>query len=107
VGTVLYAILTSVALAFLGVSDLSRWSFGTMLYWAQGGNAVQLGAWWWYAPPGICTALLGMSLVLLNFGLDELGNPRLRASSAKRVGRRTWRPSDPTPVLRESAAERS
>jgi len=107
VGTVLYAILTSVALAFLGVSDLSSWSYGTMLYWAQGGNAVQLGAWWWYAPPGICTALLGMSLVLLNFGLDELGNPRLRASSAKRVGRRTWRPSDPTPVLRQSATESS
>ena len=106
VGTVLYAILTSVALAFLGVSDLSSWSYGTMLYWAQGGNAVQLGAWWWYAPPGVCTALLGMSLVLLNFGLDELGNPRLRAGSAKRVGQRTWRPSDPTPVLLESATER-
>ena len=106
VGTVLYAILTSVALAFLGVSDLSSWSYGTMLYWAQGGNAVQLGAWWWYAPPGVCTALLGMSLVLLNFGLDELGNPRLRAGRAKQVGRRTWRPSDPTPVLREPATER-
>ena len=42
VGTVLYAILTSVALAFLGVADLSQWSLGTMLYWAQNGNAVQL-----------------------------------------------------------------
>jgi peptide/nickel transport system permease protein len=101
VGTVLYAILTSVALAFLGVSDLSNWSYGTMLYWAQGGNAVQLNAWWWYVPPGICVALLGMSLVLLNFGLDELGNPRLRsASRSARIGRRTWRPSDPTPVER-------
>jgi peptide/nickel transport system permease protein len=107
VGTVLYAILTSVVLAFLGVADLSNWSFGTMLYWAQNGNAVQLGAWWWYVPPGVCVALLGMSLVLLNFGLDEFGNPRLRAGGAKRVGRRTWRPSDPTPVLRESATERS
>jgi peptide/nickel transport system permease protein len=108
VGTVLYAILTSVALAFLGVSDLSSWSYGTMLYWAQGGNAVQLNAWWWYAPPGICTALLGMSLVLLNFGLDELGNPRLRsATRAARIGRRSWRPSDPTPVLRELETERS
>ena len=108
VGTVLYAILTSVALAFLGVSDLSSWSYGTMLYWAQGGNAVQLNAWWWYAPPGVCTALLGMSLVLLNFGLDELGNPRLRsASRAARIGRRAWRPSDPTPVMRELETERS
>jgi peptide/nickel transport system permease protein len=101
VGTVLYAILTSVALAFLGVSNLSSWSYGTMLYWAQNGNAVQLGAWWWWAPPGICVALLGMSLVLLNFGLDELGNPRLRMAG-RRTGRRSWRPSDPTPVLREA-----
>ncbi len=105
VGTVLYAILTSVALAFLGVADLSKWSFGTMLYWAQNGNAVQLNAWWWYAPPGICVALLGMSMVLLNFGLDELGNPRLRAAGSVRVGRRTWRPSDPTPVVRDERRE--
>jgi peptide/nickel transport system permease protein len=107
VGTVLYAILTSVALAFLGVADLSTWSFGTMLYWAQSGNAVQLGAWWWYVPPGVCAALLGTSLVLLNFGLDELGNPRLRAAGRElRVGRRVWRPADPTPVLRDDGAGR-
>jgi peptide/nickel transport system permease protein len=102
VGTVLYAILTSVALAFIGVTDLSTWSYGTMLYWSQSGNAVQLGAWWWYVPPGLCVALLGMSLVLLNFGLDEFGNPRLRAANRKlKIGRRVWRPADPTPVLRE------
>ena len=101
VGTVLYAILTSVALAFLGVSNLSSWSFGTILYWAQNSNAVQLGAWWWYGPPGVCVALLGMSLVLLNFGLDELGNPRLRSAGLGRRGRRSWRPTDPTPVLRD------
>jgi peptide/nickel transport system permease protein len=104
VGTVLYAILTSVALAFLGVANLSSWSFGTILYWAQNGNAVQLGAWWWYAPPGVCAALLGMSLVLLNFGLDELGNPRLRTSGPGRRGRRSWRPADPTPVLRDTGS---
>jgi peptide/nickel transport system permease protein len=105
VGTVLYAILTSVALAFVGVSDLSHWSLGTMLYWAQNGNAIQLNAWWWYAPPGICVALLGMSLVLLNYGLDELGNPRLRSSTLSRriTGKRSWRPTDPTPVMIEAA----
>ena len=107
VGTVLYAILTSVALAFLGVADLSSWSYGTMLYWAQSSNAVQLGAWWWYVPPGVCAALLGTSLVLLNFGLDELGNPRLRAAARElRVGRRVWRPSDPTPVIRDVGPRR-
>lgn len=100
VGTVLYAILTSVALAFLGVTNLNNWNYGVILYWAQGGSAVQLGAWWWYMFPGVAVAVLGMSLVLINFGLDELSNPRLRSSRAlRKLGRRSWRPADPTPVM--------
>lgn len=102
VGTVLYAILTSVALAFLGVTDLSHWSYGVILYWAQNGNSVNIGAWWWYIFPGMAVALLGMSLVLINFGLDELANPRLRAGRVdRRIGKRAWRPADPTPVVRD------
>lgn len=100
VGTVLYAILTSVALAFLGITDFSNWNYGDILYWADSGSAVQLGAWWWYVFPGMATAVLGMSLVLINFGLDELSNPRLRSSrSLRKLGRRNWRPADPTPVI--------
>jgi peptide/nickel transport system permease protein len=33
--TVIFAILTEAGLAFLGLSNLSSWSWGTMLYWAQ------------------------------------------------------------------------
>jgi peptide/nickel transport system permease protein len=100
VGTVLYAVLTSVALAFLGLGDLSAWSLGSMLYWVENQNALVLGAWWWFVPPGMCVALLGMGLVLLNFGLDELGNPRLRdAAGQRKIGGHAWRPADPTPVL--------
>jgi peptide/nickel transport system permease protein len=103
VGTVLYAILTSVALAFIGVAGFSGWSLGTILYWAQSQGAFSVGAWWWYVPPGVAAALLGMSLVLLNFGLDELGNPRLRNADAGRRRRQPrWRPTDPTPVERSS-----
>ena len=99
VGTFLYAILTSVALAFIGVANFSTWNLGTMLYWAQSADAFNIGAWWWYVPPGLAAALLGMSLVLLNFGLDELGNPRLRNSS-----RPPRAPTDPTPVERAEPA---
>ena len=52
VNTVLYAIGASVALAFIGVTNLNSWSLGTMLYWAQSQQALQLGAWWWFIPPG-------------------------------------------------------
>jgi peptide/nickel transport system permease protein len=100
VGTFLYAILTSVALAFLGITNFADWNYGDILFWAQSGSAVQLGAWWWYVFPGMAVAVLGMSLVLINFGLDELSNPRLRSSRAlRKLGRRNWRPADPTPVI--------
>jgi peptide/nickel transport system permease protein len=103
VNTVLYAIGASVALAFIGVTDLNSWSLGTVLYWAQSQQALQLGAWWWFVPPGLAVALIGMSLVLLNTGIDELGNPRLRdAASASRIAGRWLRPADPTPVLGEA-----
>jgi peptide/nickel transport system permease protein len=100
VNTVLYAIGASVALAFIGLADLSSFSLGTMLYWAQSQQALQLGAWWWFVPPGLAVALMGAALVLLNTGIDELGNPRLRDSSAaSRIAGRRVRPTDPTPVL--------
>ena len=100
VNTVLYAIGASVALAFIGVTNLNSWSLGTMLYWAESQQALQLGAWWWFIPPGLAVALIGTGLVLLNTGIDELGNPRLRdAANASRIAGRWLRPADPTPVL--------
>jgi peptide/nickel transport system permease protein len=108
VNTVLYAIGASVALAFIGVADLNSWSLGTMLYWAQSQQALQLGAWWWFVPPGLAVALMGTALVLLNTGIDELGNPRLRdASSASRIAGRWLPPTDPTPVLAEVTRRRN
>jgi peptide/nickel transport system permease protein len=100
VNTVLYAIGASVALAFIGLADLNTWSLGTMLYWAQNGQALTLGAWWWFLPPGLAVAFIGTSLVLLNSGIDELGNPRLRDAryATKLAGHRIWS-TDPTPVL--------
>jgi peptide/nickel transport system permease protein len=106
VNTVLYAIGASVALAFIGLADLNSWSLGTILYWAQSQQALQLGAWWWFLPPGLAVALIGTALVLLNTGIDELGNPRLRDArhaTSRIAGRRVW-PTDPTPVLADVTA---
>src|SRR5216683_92644 len=78
VGTVIYAILAQVGLEFLGLSDVTIISWGTMFYWAQNNEALLLGAWWWFLAPGCCVALLGAGLAFINFGIDELANPRLR-----------------------------
>ena len=45
-GTVIYAILAQVGLEFLGLSDVTTVSWGTIFYWAQNNEARLLGAWW-------------------------------------------------------------
>ena len=77
--TILYSVGVFTTLAFLGLTSLSTWNWGTMLYWAQTNNAALANEWWWVAPPGIAIALVGTSLALINFGIDEFINPRLRA----------------------------
>ena len=59
-----------------------------MLYWAQSNNAALANEWWWLGPPGIAIALVGTSLALINFGIDEFINPRLRAGGLSARGRR-------------------
>nr|WP_275408388.1 ABC transporter permease [Streptomyces sp. SID9727] len=81
VGTVIFAILSEITLAFIGVADISNWNWGTVLFWAQSSQALAQGAWWWFVPAGLCIALLGMSLALINFGIDEFVNPRLRTET--------------------------
>ena len=86
---------------------MTSFSLGTILYWAQDNNSLEGGDWWWWIPPGLAVALIGTSLVLLNSGIDEVGNPRLRASrgSARIAGHRIW-DTDPTPVLAQLTASR-
>src|SRR5207237_4883153 len=92
VGTVIYAILAEVGLEYLGLGDVTTVSWGTIFYWAGNNDAILLGAWWWIIPPGLCIALLGAGLAFINFGIDEIANPRLRKESnpkqLKKVSRR-------------------
>jgi peptide/nickel transport system permease protein len=87
--TVLYGVGTYTAIAFLGYVNPDHWSWGSMLFYAQLSNAETSGYWWWFVPPGLAVAFLGTSLALLNFGIDEFINPRLRAAGlSRRPGRR-------------------
>jgi peptide/nickel transport system permease protein len=108
VGTVIFAVATEISLAFVGVSGISEWNWGEILFWAQGQQAMPQGAWWWFVPAGLCIALLGTALSLVNFGIDEIVNPRLRASRAGRrpVGRRVRMRVGFTPVVPAQTHER-
>ncbi|MHB8612913.1 MAG: dipeptide/oligopeptide/nickel ABC transporter permease/ATP-binding protein [Candidatus Dormibacteraceae bacterium] len=92
--TTLSAIGAYVAIAFLGLAGSPTsfppglWNWGEMLREGFANNAVRGGWWWWWAPPGICVALLGTGLALLNFGIDEFINPRLRGGGLSRKAAR-------------------
>ena len=108
--TVLYSIGAYVTLAYIGLTSTSVWNWGTMLFWAQANNASLSGEWYWFVPPGVCIALVGTGLALLNFGIDEFINPRLRESGlSARQRRRRGLPRRVrlglTPVLRPAATQ--
>ncbi|RKN10491.1 ABC transporter permease [Streptomyces radicis] len=98
IGTVIFAVLSEITLAFIGVADISHWNWGTVLFWAQSNQALAQDAWWWFVPAGLCIALLGTALALINFGIDEFINPRLRSDG--RADRRVRMRVGFTPVVR-------
>jgi peptide/nickel transport system permease protein len=104
IGTVMFAVATEIALAFVGVSGISEWNWGEILFWAQGQQALPQGAWWWFVPAGLCIALVGTALSLVNFGIDEFVNPRLRSGGQGRLrtadGHRVRMRVGFTPVVR-------
>jgi peptide/nickel transport system permease protein len=97
VGTVIFAVLSVITLSFIGVASVSNWNWGTVMFWAQVNQALAQGAWWWFVPAGLCIALLGTALSLINFGIDEYMNPRLRSTVRGKVKMRVGF----TPVLKQ------
>jgi peptide/nickel transport system permease protein len=84
IGATVYAIGAQVGLEFIGLGDPSSVTWGTNLYWARNDSALLMGAWWTFIPAGLAIAFVGFGLTLLNFGIDEVTNPRLRSE-------REWR----------------
>jgi peptide/nickel transport system permease protein len=103
IGSTIYAIGAQVGLEFLGLGDVSSVTWGTNLYWAQNDSALLTGAWWTFAPTGLCVAMVGFGLSMLNSGFDEITNPRLQLERAWRVHlhERGMKPTRSTPVVPE------
>lgn len=78
-GSIIYAIGAETGLSFLGLTNVSDVSWGTNLYWAQNNAGLLVGAWWTIVPSGLCVALIAFALAMINYAMDEITNPRLRA----------------------------
>jgi len=83
VGTVTAAILGLTTLSYIGVIPVTTYNWGTILNWASAQGAFAQNQWWWYLPPGLCIAAIGVALSLINFGIDEYVNPRLRSAGER------------------------
>lgn len=83
VGTVTAAILGLTTLSYIGVIPVDSYNWGTILNWASAQGAFRQNQWWWYLPPGLCIAAIGVALSLINFGIDEYVNPRLRSAGER------------------------
>ena len=93
IGATVYAVGAQVGLEYLGLGDLNQVTWGTNLYWASNDQALLTHSWWVFVPTGLCIALFGFGLTMINFGVDELTNPRLRDQG------KSGKPTAPTPAV--------
>ena len=102
IGGTIFAIGAQVGLEFLGMGDLSQVTWGTNLYWATNNQALLTGTWWTFIPTGLCIATVGFALAMVNFGIDEMTNPRLASERVWRehLESKGHRASASTPVMR-------
>ena len=77
---VFQAVFASFYLAVLGLGPLREPLLGNIIWSAQGQGAFFNGWWWWPIAPSVAMILILGSLALINMGLDELANPRVRRS---------------------------
>ena len=72
------AILIGASLDFLGLGPSESISLGLMMNNAFLASALLLGSWWWFLPPGLGIVAIVGGLYVMNVGLDEVFNPKLR-----------------------------
>jgi peptide/nickel transport system permease protein len=82
------AIFNETALAFLGLSDPTSVTWGTIMEHAFDRNAISTGAWWAIVPAGVAVAVLIMGCYLVGSSIEDALNPRLRVSY---LSKSSWR----------------
>jgi peptide/nickel transport system permease protein len=73
------AVLTETTLSFVGLGDPFQPSWGQLLEAARSVGAPGLGAWWYFAPAGLCIVLVVFAFTLVGNALDDLLNPKRRS----------------------------
>ncbi len=72
------AIVTAVGLETLGLGPQRVPTLGRVIYEAIDSAALLRNMWWWWGIPTLMLATMFVGLLLINLGLDEVSNPKLR-----------------------------
>jgi ABC-type dipeptide/oligopeptide/nickel transport systems, permease components len=72
-------ILEEASISMLGLGPYNTITLGTMLNWATMFSAMGAGAWWAFVPPALVIGTFTFSLFIINSGMDEVFNPKIRS----------------------------
>lgn len=72
-------IISEATLAILGLGDPTAISLGRMINWAMSYEAVRSGRWWQFVPVAGAIAMVSFGLYMMNSGMDQVFNPKIRS----------------------------
>ncbi|OPA76870.1 ABC transporter permease [Paenibacillus selenitireducens] len=72
-------ILSEASISMLGLGPYNTISLGILMNWALVFEAPVAGAWWAFIPAAFSIAVITFSLYLMNTGMDEIFNPKIRS----------------------------
>ncbi|MGB0439682.1 MAG: ABC transporter permease [Paracoccaceae bacterium] len=81
IANVTTSIVTAVGLEVLGLGPQRIPTLGRTIYDAINSGALIQNLWWWWGIPTLLLGVIFIGLLLINLGLDEVSNPRLRKLS--------------------------
>lgn len=100
------AVVVQSGIAFLGLGDPGRVSWGATLFFANNASAILTDAWrWWIVPPGVALCVLIVGLAFVGYAVEEWADPRLRTGGQRPGVRRRLDPTPPRPAAADARLE--
>ena len=72
-------IMQEATLAILGLGDPTGISLGRLMNWAMEYEAINYNRWWLFIPVACSIAMITYGLYLMNSGMDQVFNPKIRS----------------------------
>jgi len=72
------AIMAEAGISLIGLGPTEISTLGSMLHWSIMMQAIHIGVWWWFIPPGIVLISFTGALLATGSVIDDVLNPKLR-----------------------------